>query len=160
MIKINEAMEENVIFVKKDDTIADAAKKLTDNNISGAPVINGEDIVGLLSEGDIMDLLEVHSPKLNLVMPSPLDIIEMPVRMKHEYDELAKGIEKASLTKVEEIMSSPVITIGADEDVADAAHLMEKEGIKRIPVLDDKNEMIGIITRRDIVKALVNHQSK
>lgn len=158
MIKIDEAMEKNVIVLNKDDKIDEAAKLLTENNISGAPVVDNEKIVGMLSEGDIMNLLEVHSPNLNLVLPSPLDLIEMPVRMKHEYDEMAKGLKKASLTLIEEIMSTPVVTISPNKDISDAAALMDENDIKRIPVIDDNDNMVGIITRGDVVKALVNHK--
>lgn len=47
-----------------------------------------------------MKLLDVHSPNLNLVLPSLLDLIEMPIRMKHEYDKIVNGIKIASLTLV------------------------------------------------------------
>ncbi|KZX16448.1 inosine-5'-monophosphate dehydrogenase [Methanobrevibacter cuticularis] len=160
MIKIDEAMKKDVITINKDDTITEAAKKLTENDISGAPVMDGDNIVGILSEGDIMDLLEVHSPNLNLILPSPLDLLEMPLRMKHEYDEVANGIKKASLTIVKDIMVSPVITIKIDKDIADAANIMADNNIKRIPVVDDTGNLIGIITRGDIVKALVNHKAE
>ncbi|WP_231624182.1 CBS domain-containing protein [Methanobrevibacter arboriphilus] len=120
--------------------------------------MDGDEIVGILSEGDIMKLLDVHSPNLNLVLPSPLDVIEMPIRMKHEYDETTKGIKRASLTLVEEIMISPVVKIGPNDNISDAAILMDKEDIKRIPVVDDEDNLIGIVTRGDIVKALVNYK--
>lgn len=157
MIKISEAMENNVIVLNKDDKIEEAAKLLSGNKISGAPVVENDKVLGILSEGDIMDLLDVHSPNLNLILPSPLDVIEMPIRMKHEYDEMAKGIKKASLTLVSEIMSTPAITINYNKNISDAANLMDEHDIKRIPVVDDDEIMIGIITRGDIVKALVNH---
>jgi CBS domain-containing protein len=158
MIKVNEAMEKNVIILNKEDKIKEAAKLLTENKITGAPVMEGEKIIGIVSEGDIMNLLKIHSPNLNLILPSPLDLIEMPVRMKHEYDEMIKGLKKASLTLVEEIMSTPPITIDQNKDISDAAELMDKKDINRIPVVDDNNKLIGIITRGDIVKALVNYK--
>lgn len=158
MIKVNEAMEKNVIILNKDDKIKEAAKLLTENKITGAPVMEDEKIIGIVSEGDIMNLLEIHSPNLNLILPSPLDLIEMPVRMKHEYDEMIKGLTKASLTLVEEIMSIPPITIDQNKNISDAAELMDKKDINRIPVVDDNNKLIGIITRGDIVKALVNYK--
>jgi CBS domain-containing protein len=158
MIKIKEAMESNVLVLNKGETITDAAKLLSKNNISGAPVVEDDKILGILSEGDIMKLLDVHSPNINLVLPSPLDLIEMPIKMKHEYDETVRGIKRASLILIEEIMVSPAITIGPDADIADAAIIMDKEDIKRIPVVDDQENLIGIVTRGDIVKALVDYK--
>ena len=160
MIKIKDAMEPNVLVLNKEDQITDAAKFFTKNNISGAPVIDNDKIVGILSEGDIMKLLDVHSPNLNLILPSPLDVIEMPIRMKHEYDETVEGIKRASLTLVKDIMISPVITLHPNDDISDAAIIMDKEDIKRIPVVGDEDNLVGIVTRGDIVKSLVNYKGE
>lgn len=160
MIKIKNAMQPNVLVLNKDDQITDAARLFAKNDISGAPVVDNDKIVGILSEGDIMKLLDVHSPNLNLILPSPLDVIEMPIRMKHEYDETVEGIKKASLTLVKDIMITSVVTIHPDDDISDAAIIMDKEDIKRIPVVDDEDNLVGIVTRGDIVKALVNYKSE
>ncbi|MCQ8893690.1 MAG: CBS domain-containing protein [Methanolinea sp.] len=50
-----------------------------------------------------------------------------------------------------EIMSTPLITINADMSVGDAAHMMIKHRVRRLPVVDDKNRVIGIVTVRDIL---------
>lgn len=156
LIKVEDAMQKNVITIKNDMKIEEAARILRENKISGAPVIDKKNrLVGMLSEGDIIRLLEVHSPKLNLILPSPLDLIELPIRMKHEYDEIVKGIKKASLTLVDEIMTRKLITVKPDQSISDAAELMDKHKIKRLPVVDDKGNLIGIITRGDIIGALV-----
>ncbi len=84
MIKVEDAMEKNVIKFHEDDKISDVAGKLRDNKISGAPIVDDDsNVIGIVSEGDIMRLLEVHSPRLNLILPAPLDVIELPIRMKH-----------------------------------------------------------------------------
>lgn len=156
LIKVEDAMQKNVITIKNDMKIEEAARILRENKISGAPVIDKKNrLVGMLSEGDIIRLLEVHSPKLNLILPSPLDLIELPIRMKHEYDEIVKGIKKASLTLVDEIMTRKLITVKPDQSISDAAELMDKHKIKRLPVVDDEGNLIGIITRGDIIGALV-----
>ncbi len=51
-------------------------------------------------------------------------------------------------------MSSPALTIRLDQDVLEAAELLEKKRIKRIPVVDEKNRLAGIITRADVVKVM------
>lgn len=91
MIRVKDAMQSHVITVRKNSRIHDAARILRENRISGAPVVDDDgNLVGIISEGDIMRLIEVHSPSLNLLMPSPLDLLELPLRMKHEYDEIAR----------------------------------------------------------------------
>ncbi len=76
-MKIQDAMEKEIIKFKVDDQIIDVAGSLRENKISGAPVVDKEDkLVGIISEGDIMRLIEVHSPHINLILPAPLDLIE------------------------------------------------------------------------------------
>jgi len=50
-----------------------------------------------------------------------------------------------------DIMSTPLITISADRSVEDAAHMMIKHRVRRLPVVDDVNRVIGIVTVRDIL---------
>lgn len=147
MIKIEETMEPNALVLNKEDIITEAAKLLSKNNINGVPLVGNNKFIGILSEGDIMKLLYVYSPNSNLVLISPLDVIKTPIRMKHEYNETVSGIKRASLTPVKEIMISQIITIGPQKGISDALVLM-----------DDDNNLIGIVTRGDIVKSLVNYK--
>jgi CBS domain-containing protein len=156
MISVEDAMQKDIVSLSAADQISDASKILRENKISGAPVLDKENnLVGILSEGDIMRLLEVHSPNISLFLPAPFDLIELPLRMKHEYDEIAEGIKKASLVLVEEIMTNHVVTIGPEKSISDAAELMDMHKIKRMPVVDENGKMVGIITRGDIIGALV-----
>ena len=157
MIKIDDAMQKNVIAFKPNDQISDVAEILRKNKISGAPILDEDmKVVGIVSEGDIMRLLEVHSPEINLILPSPLDLIELPLRMKHEYDEIAEGLKKAATVTVDEIMTKNVVTIKKDNNISEAAELMDSKDIKRLPVVDDNGKIIGIVTRGDIIGAMVN----
>jgi len=155
-MKIEDAMEVNVVKFKSTDKIVDVAQVLRNNKISGAPVVNEENhVVGILSEGDIMRMLEIHSPKINLILPAPLDLIELPVKMKHEMDELAEDMERASSVLIGDIMTKKVVTISKDAEISDAAELMDSHHIKRLPVVDENHKLIGIVTRGDIIGAMV-----
>jgi len=155
-MKIQEAMEKNVIKFQVEDRIIDVAGSLRENKISGAPVVDKEgQLVGIISEGDIMRLIEVHSPHINLILPAPLDLIELPVRMKYEMDEIAEDMNKAASLLIGEIMTKKVVTIKQDDDIVDAAQLMDTHDIKRLPVVDAEGKLVGIITRGDIIGAMV-----
>lgn len=155
-MKIQDAMEKEVIKFQVDDRIIDVAGSLREKKISGAPVVDKEDkLVGIISEGDIMRLIEVHSPHINLILPAPLDLIELPVRMKYEIDEIAEDMNKAASLLIGEIMTKKVVTIDPDSDISDAAQLMDTHDVKRLPVVDSAGKMVGIITRGDIIGAMV-----
>ena len=159
MIKIKDAMEKNVIKFHADDKISEVAQKLRDNKISGAPIVDDNSkVIGIVSEGDIMRLLEVHSPRLNLILPSPLDVIELPIRMKHEMDEIAEDMNRAASVLIGEIMTKEVFTIKEDDDISDAAQFMDTHSINRLPVVDEEGKLIGIITRGDLISALVRSE--
>ncbi len=66
---------------------------------------------------------------------------------------VAKG-KNASQTKIREIMSSPIITISADEKIKDASRMMSEKNIRRLGVVDDKGNIIGKITTHGISKSL------
>ncbi len=156
MINVQDAMQKDVIKFKDVDTISYVAEVLRAKKISGAPVVDEDNkVIGIVSEGDIMRLIEVHSPNLNLILPAPLDLIELPVRMRLELDELAEGVAKAGSVLIGEIMTKEVINAKKDLSISDAAKLMDKHNINRLPVVDEDTKIIGIITRGDIIGALV-----
>jgi len=155
-MQIKEAMQKDVIKFNELDKIVDVAQSFRENKISGAPVVNNENkVIGVISEGDIMKLLELHSPNLNLLLPAPFDLIEMPVRMKYGLDEIAEDMQKAGSTVIDQIMTRKVISIDSDRDIADAAKLMDSRNVNRLPVINKEGKLVGIVTRGDIIGAMV-----
>ena len=154
-MKIEDVMEKDVIKFNELDKIVDVAQTFRDNKISGAPVVNEDnEVVGVISEGDIMRLLEVHSPKINLILPAPLDLIELPVRMKYELDEIAEDMQRAGSTVIDQIMTKKVVLISPEASISDAAELMDSNKVNRLPVVKDR-KLVGIVTRGDIIGAMV-----
>lgn len=78
-MKVKDVMNPNVVFCKPDDTAREVAKILKENNISGVPVLEGEELVGVVSEGDLLKLLIIPE-KGELWLPSPFEVIEVPIR--------------------------------------------------------------------------------
>ncbi len=66
---------------------------------------------------------------------------------------IAEG-KDAKNTLVSSVMSTPVQVISCDVDIVDAAKVMKKSSIKRLPVVNEKEEVVGIITETDIVRLL------
>ena len=63
---------------------------------------------------------------------------------------VAKDLKPGTVV-VHDIMSTPLITISANENVGDAAHLMIRHRVRRLPVVDEENKVLGIVTVRDIL---------
>lgn len=155
-MNVEDVMQKEVIKFNELDKIVDVAQSFRDNKISGAPVVDENNhVVGVISEGDIMRLIEIHSPKINLILPSPLDLIELPIRMKYELDEVAEDMQKAGSTIIDQIMTKKIIKVKPNDSVTYAAKLMDSHKIKRLPVVDSDGKLVGLITRGDIIGSMV-----
>ncbi len=155
MKTVKDVMVKDVVSFKPSDPIHYVAWSLRQKRISGGPVLDGDRVVGIISERDIMKMLEEHDIHLNLFLPSPLDVIELPVRMKHELNEVMDVIKTAAAVSIEEIMTKKVVTIDPTEEVSKAAKIMGDRCINRLPVVDKKGRLVGIITRGDVIGTLV-----
>lgn len=74
-----------------------------------------------------------------------------PVVIEEMLDEMLKGNQQSSV-RLSDIMSYPVTTVHEDATVDDAAMLMREKGCTGMPVVDDRNHLVGIISRRDFKK--------
>jgi len=143
-IPVSSVMSKTVISVTKDVDIVTAAGILSENRISGMPVIDkNKQVLGVVSEGDILSAAGMGEHN------KFKDILRRI---------LGEPIPKSQTTStVKESMSSPAITVRPDVDVSEAACIMSEKRIKRLPVVDDKNQLLGIISRADIVRLIGKH---
>ena len=155
MTSVKDVMTETVVTFSKDASVYDCAKILREKRISGAPVVDeSNEVVGILSEGDIMKLIESKDADISLILPSPLDVLELPVRMKLKLDDIAKSVEKAASAKVSDVMTKKAVTISSEEEISAAAKIMSDKKINRLPVMDENGELVGIVTRGDVISAI------
>ncbi|MDO7788491.1 CBS domain-containing protein [Desulforamulus aquiferis] len=141
-------MKANVITVDKETTISEIAKILTENKISGVPVVDGEGrIAGIVSEGDLLH--KEISPRI----PRFVELLGGVIYYSG-LDQYKADIKKLAAIRAAEIMTEKVITVSKDTDIQTIASLMVKHNIKRIPVTED-HKIVGIVSRADIVKTLV-----
>ena len=151
-MKVKDVMNPNVVFCKPDDTVREVAKILKENNISGVPVLEGEELVGVVSEGDLLKLLIIPE-KGDLWLPSPFEVIEVPIREYLGWEETKKILSDVGSTKVEEIMTKDVYSISSEASVEEASEHMIRHRINRLPVIED-DRVVGIVTRGDIIEGL------
>jgi CBS domain-containing protein len=152
-MKVKDVMNSNVVFCKPDDTVREAAKILKENSISGAPVLEDEELVGIISEADLLKLL-ILPEKGELWLPSPFEVIEVPIRELLGWEETKKMLSDVGSTTVEEIMTKEVHTISSEASVEEASEHMIRHRINRLPVTDEDNHVVGIVTRGDIIEGL------
>jgi CBS domain-containing protein len=150
---VSEIMTKNPITVSADDQVRVAAGLLRANEIGGLPVMEGDRLVGIITESDIIALLETGSLSEDLWLPSPLEVIEVPVRELVNWEKTRTALTHIGDKLVREIMSHPVITIDESSDIEEAASLMLAHKVARLPVMKD-GRLIGIVARADIVRGV------
>ncbi len=150
---IKDIMTKNVITVSTEDSVEKCAKLLQENDISGLPVIDEEDhVVGIVTEGDLIRRAS------RIKAPGYLEILGGLIYLgspKKFVDEL----QRAMAVTAGQMMSSNVVSIRPDDKVEKAATVMVEKGINRLPVLDVRDKLIGIVSRRDIMGCLYSDNS-
>ncbi len=145
-MQAKDVMTRNVISVEPDSTVLQAARLMLLHHISGLPVIDqAGKLVGVLSEGDFLRRQETRTEKRRSRW---LEFLMGPGRMAAEYTH-SHG------SKVSEVMTDEVQTVGEDTPLEDIVELMERHRIKRVPVLR-ADKVVGIVTRSNLMHAMVS----
>lgn len=133
--------------------LRDAVALLRKHHIGGLPVMEGADLAGMLTESDIIAQLETGRISDDLWLPSPLEVIEIPIREYINWEKTKHALRNIGDIPVKKVMTHRVVTATEDMDIEAAASLMLKEGITRLPVVRGK-KLVGIIARADIVQGV------
>lgn len=141
-IFVRDVMTTNILSTQKFESVMSAANILADNNISGLPVVDKKNnVIGIITQADILSIVGV--------------------RKGHTFKDLLKHMLGEPLPEtrmgdmVGDIMTSPAAVIRSDATIAEAAQIMDDRKIRRLVVVDEKNTLIGLVTRADILKAVI-----
>src|SRR5215208_4850606 len=137
-MNVSQIMSSEVTAVAPDTPLKEVASLLVERAISGVPVMDGDELLGVVSETDIVAKERGPVP--------PASLIEKLIRGSGDTN------LKLEARTAGDAMTSPAVTIDAWRSVAAAASLMGEHGVNRLPVLED-GHLVGIVTRNDIVRA-------
>ena len=143
-MKASDVMTRDVLRVARETSVANAIRMMLDNNISGLPVLDNGKVVGILTEGDLLRRGETGTERHR---PRWLEILMGPGRMAGEY-------VRTHGRKVEEIMTTNVISVAGDTPLDEVVGLMERRRIKRLPVVEG-DVLVGVVSRLDLLRALL-----
>lgn len=149
---VAEVMTPSPITVKPETPLKEAIALLVEHKISGMPVVSEKgELVGVLSESDLMwQETGVEPPPYIMILDSII-YLQNPSRYEKE-------IHKALGQTVADVMSEKPITINSTETVKQAAQLLHQKQIRRLPVVNEEKEVIGIITQGDIIRAMAEEE--
>jgi len=150
---VKNAMTKDPVVCTATTPLRDVVALFRKNHIGGLPVMEGKELVGMVTESDLISLLRTERISDDLWLPSPFEIIEVPIREFINWEKTKEALTNIGDMPVKKVMTHRVITATEEMTVEAAAALMLKEGISRLPVLKGKN-VTGIITRADIINAV------
>lgn len=145
---VEEVMTREVVTLSPTLPVVQAWQKMLDTLIKAMPVVaeNGA-VLGMLTDDD---LLERAGLQQRLSVAERLD--------EHLLKEEITRLRQLALT-VADVMSRPVMTVKAGDSLGVAAARMAKAGIKRMPVLDGNNKLVGVLSRVDILRLVVEKRA-
>ncbi len=152
-MRIKDIMNKDVVMCKPDDTIGKLSSLLKENHISGLPVVDKGKVVGLVSETDLLKLFKLPEFSNDLWLPSPLEIIEIPIRNIVQIEEKKKALENIKLRPVKDIMTKTIHAISPEDSLEYASSIMVRYKVNRLPVIDN-GILVGIVARSDILRGL------
>ena len=143
-MQVREFMTSDVITVRANTPVHDIAALMVEKRISGVPVLdaNGQ-VIGILGQGDLLHRTEVGTERRH----------KWWLRVFGDPNALAREFSKAHGLIARDVMSKNVISIGPDAELREAADMLDRHKLKRLPVLENER-LIGILTRGDLVRAL------
>ncbi len=146
-MKVADVMQVHVEFIAPESSILEASRLIFGRGINGLPVCSNKKIVGFITERDI----------LAKFYPSVQEYIEDPFHSS-DFEGMESRINEVLEMTVDKIMSKNLTTVSPEAPLLRAQSLMFIEKIGRLPVVDEKGNLIGIISKSDIFRAIVGNK--
>jgi CBS domain-containing protein len=152
-MKVKDVMIKDVITCKPDNSVSTVARMFKENHISGIPVVEKSKVVGIISETDILKLFKTPEFSNELLLPSPFEVIEIPIRNLVRLEETKIAFDNLKIKPVKDFMVKKVHSISPDAGLEEASAQMVKHKVNRLPVIQN-GELVGIVARSDIIRGL------
>ncbi|MFJ1811181.1 MULTISPECIES: CBS domain-containing protein [unclassified Streptomyces] len=137
---VSDVMTRAVVAVGRDALFKDIVRLMEGWKVSALPVLEGDGrVVGVVSEADLLPKEEFR------------DRVPDRFTQRQRLSDLAK----AGALTAEEVMSSPAVTVHGNTTLAEAARIMARRNVKRLPVIDDEGRLEGVVSRSDLLKVFL-----
>ncbi|MFC9929999.1 CBS domain-containing protein [Streptomyces sp. NPDC127190] len=137
---VSDVMTTPAVAVGRDARFKEIVRVMDERQVSAVPVVSGEGrVVGVVSEADLLPKEEFRERR--------------PTRSERR--RLWSDLAKAEGATAEQVMSAPAVTVHSDETLARAARLMAVHHVKRLPVVDAEDGLLGIVSRGDLLRVFL-----
>ena len=142
-------MTRKVFFVEAGTSVHEIFRIFLKNNIMGVPVVDKDrNVIGIVTERDLAVREE------DLTAPASVNLLGSIIYLEdmEKYNEMLK--KKLGQLAVD-VMTKPAKTLHEEASLHEILKFMDKNGVNRVPIVDGRNKLTGIITRTDIIRELV-----
>ena len=147
-IPLRSVMTTDVVTVRADQTLAEAADVLADRGIGAAPVVDDAGaVVGLLRDEDLL------STEARLHVPTTIAILGVNFTLPGHVARYDEELRKAIASTVGEVMETDFPQLGPEASLEDAATLMHEADVTHVVVIED-GRAIGVVARGDLIRHL------
>ncbi|WP_256725631.1 CBS domain-containing protein [Streptomyces sp. IMTB 2501] len=137
---VSDVMTAPAVAVGRDVRVKEIVRVMEERHVSAVPVVGADGrVVGVVSEADLLPKEEFRGRRLTRLER---------IRYRSE-------LAKAEGMTAEELMSTPAVTVRPDVTLAQAARLMAVNRVKRLPVVDDKDRPVGVVSRGDLLQVFL-----
>lgn len=151
MYKAKDIMSAPAISVTENHTLQEVLELMAENNFSGLPIVDSDNkVIGIISNTDIIR----YSQQSSVIPLSNLSGWISPYANITDLALVRKGFEMLNKTKTGQIMTKKVYTVNPDTDATEIAQLMNQRKINRVPVVDNDDKLVGIVTRGNMVQCM------
>ncbi len=142
---VQDVMTRRVVVVHDSTPFKEIVRRMQEFRVSALPVVDeGGRLVGIVSEGD-------------LILKEDPNLAREPRPFERRHRRIAR--EKAAGLVAAQLMTSPVVTVGPDASLGEAARLMHRHLVKRLPVVGPDRTVLGIVSRADLLKVFLRHDA-
>jgi CBS domain-containing protein len=143
-VKVLDMMMKSPPTVSADARLLDAAELMLSAGVSALPVVTGDRLVGIFTEGDLLRRWEAGTDRKY----EGFAIVKVGV------DRIAADFVRSHGGYVRDLMTKDVVTVEEDTSIEDAIRLFERYGFKQLPVIQE-GKLAGIVARRNILEAFI-----
>ncbi len=138
---VADVMTVGAISVQRDTPFRQIVDIMELHNINAVPVVDAADhVIGLVSSADLMSKIEYAGNH---------------GRALFERQRVRAARVKSTGTAAGDLMTTPVVTVSARTSLVAAAKVMDEGRLKRLPVVDQDGRLVGMVTRRDLLKVFL-----
>lgn len=158
MVQARDIMTTEVETVAPDDDVSEVLTRLARAEFDGFPVVDDGIVVGIVTQGDLVDLFQPSDRVLWIPVGFPPFLESLTYAVDLSWSDLDVGIDlvRNAGRPIREVMTEDVVTVGPDADLDEIlSHLADDQrDINRLPVVDEAGALVGIIARQDVLRAI------